>query len=594
MATKPNNIAGVRAAKDNAKPVGGQPANDVEYVTPKPKSALPDDCPVIPLGKDEGVRYYLDADCQLRALADRDHSRLGILGLFGREHNMLYTYWPRMDRKGFVTGWRPEQAAEHLMSACSQKGVWDAAERQRGRGAWRGENGELVMHTGDQVLQFPATINAWRDRTTGPAGLLGRYVYSRAAAIAAPHNEPVAGGAQGAAGQLLDLLQTWSWRRPDIDPVLLMGWIGAALVGGALKWRPMIWLTGSKGTGKSTLQDLVKHLFAGGIIQTADSTPAGLWQALRSQTLPVAFDELEAEEDNRRAIAVVKLARTASSGALMLRGGSDHSGKEFVVRSAFLFSSILIPPLTPQDRSRISVLDLFELQLGMAAPRLDPKELGVLGSQLRRRMVDGWYRLPDALDAYRQALQDRGHSARSADQIGTLLACADLLMFDNVDDNDGVAIWTPKFDISDQADDDATRDEDRCLQHLLSAAIDVHRNGGRKSIAEWVRIAAQADDGDVAEANRVLGTYGMKVDTRKDVKRLFVANYHQGLADLFKGTHWEGRSSTQGVWVQALRRLPGAGPWEKAIYFAGMICKTTAIPLMVIVPENVPRDRFDL
>ena len=46
---------------------------------------------------------------------------------------------------------------------------------------------------------------------------------------------------------------------------------------------------------------------------------------------------------------------------MVLRGGSDHQAAGFVVRSAFMFSSILIPPLLDQDLSRIAVLTLKDL-----------------------------------------------------------------------------------------------------------------------------------------------------------------------------------------------------------------------------------------
>ena len=582
---KPVNLQGVRAARDAAKRVGGTKPADREP-SQTLRERLPETCPVIPLGKDEGTRYYLDADCQLRALADKEHSRLGILGLFGNDHGLLYEYFPRYNKEGETTGWRPEQAAEMLIGACSAKGVWDATERERGRGAWLGENGELVLHTGNTVMSFPCSSRSWDDHQSGPAGLVGHYVYSRGGAIGAPYHAAVQGGSHGAAGELLELLGTWNWRRPDIDPVLLLGWIGAAMVGGALKWRPMAWMTGDRGSGKSMLQELIKQLFAGGIIQTADSTPAGLWQALRHQTLPVAFDELEAEEDPRRAIAVVKLARTASSGALMLRGGADHKGTEFVVRSSFLFSSILIPPLTPQDRSRITVLELQDLTIGAEAPVLDPRAIGRLGSQLRRRMVDGWSRMAATLDRYQGALKQAGHTARSADQIGTLLMCADLLLYDDAEDNDGVALWTRQFSVEEQDEsDDATRDHTRCLQHLASATIDPHRNGGQRSVAEWIRIAAKIDEGDDLEAARILGRCGIKVLHEKP-RVVAIANYHQGLAELYRGTHWAGRSSTQGVWVKALRRLPGAFGWPKSLYFAGVTAKATVVPIDVVVPPD--------
>jgi predicted ATPase len=33
----------------------------------------------------------------------------------------------------------------------------------------------------------------------------------------------------------------------------VLGWIAAATIGGALDWRPSLWITGDLSTGKSTL-----------------------------------------------------------------------------------------------------------------------------------------------------------------------------------------------------------------------------------------------------------------------------------------------------------------------------------------------------
>ena len=593
---KPVNLAGVRDARDKAKAIKPRGAEPPAGTDETDAGALPPDCPVRPLGKDGKVRYYLDADRQLIALADRDHSRLGILGLFGRRSDLLFSYWPRCDKHGAVTGWAPDHAALSLMAACSRAGLWDPRERQRGRGAWLGDNGDLVLHTGGHVMTFPASSSPYRDHASVPAGLVGRYVYGASDSVGTPAVDPAPDGPDGPAQALLTLLASWQWRRGSIDATLMLGWIGAALVGGALKWRPATWLTGGKGTGKSTLHDVLKHVFGGGLVQTADTTAAGLYQTLRHQTLPISVDELEAEADNRKSTAVIKLARLAASGALMLRGGQDHAATEFVVRSSFLFSSILIPPLTPQDRSRITVLDLQELARGAPVPVVDAAALTLLGAQLRRRLVDGWARLDSVLTSYRQALQDAGHSARAADQIGTLLACADVLLFDHHPPGDAEN-WVRSLTVSelqDAGDDD--RDEDRCLAHLLSSPVDVFRGGSRRTIGEWVRVAADVDDAaeaqEAVDARRILGTFGLKIlepcaaagDRAAEPMRLAIANQHKGLAALYDGSHWQGTSGTTGVWVQAFRRLPGADRSASALYFAQATAKATTIPLYLAVP----------
>jgi phage/plasmid-associated DNA primase len=54
--------------------------------------------------------------------------------------------------------------------------------------------------------------------------------------------------------------------------VLLLGWIGAAFLGGALPWRPAGYLTGEAATGKSTLQALIKGLLGDSLVQAVDNS----------------------------------------------------------------------------------------------------------------------------------------------------------------------------------------------------------------------------------------------------------------------------------------------------------------------------------
>ncbi|MDR3418678.1 MAG: hypothetical protein P4L83_21100 [Nevskia sp.] len=577
MTRAPVQIAAVRAARAGAKAVG-ELAEHPD--TPEAENGLPPGCPVLPLGKFGEFRFYLDADKQLVALPAEKHGRLNLLGLFGAHRTLPYEYWPRMDKDGATVGWRPELAAEEMMAACSRKGIWDPAERERGRGAWRGPHGELILHVGNQVQIYPAGPDPWTHRQILAPGVLDRYVYpaGETAGLAAdvPGMEP--------AQTVLDALGSWEWRRGELDAVLLLGWIGAAMIGGALDWRPVVWVTGSKGTGKSTLQERLRLLFDDTLVQLADTSEAYVRQRLRHQTLPVLVDELEAEEDNRRAMGVVKLARIAASGGRIGRGGADHQGVEFTLRSAFMFSSILVPPLLGQDRSRIAILDLKELTAGAQMPLVADETWRQLGAQLRRRMVDGWPRWRTTLEWYRGRLQQGGHTARGADQFGTLLAAADLLLYSNAPERD-MDGWVDKLSARTTAEvEEDVSDQDRCLQHLLTQSVDPYRNGGRKSVAEWVRQAAGKTVGaDVREANGALGTYGLHVDLK--LKVLVVADYHQGLAALYAQSQWQSRSGAVGVWVQALRRLPGAERARKVYWFAGAVGRGTALPLDVVVPD---------
>jgi hypothetical protein len=101
-----------------------------------------------------------------------------------------------------------------------------------------------------------------------------------------------------------------------------------------------------------------------------------------------------------------------------------------VARSCFYFTSILMPAMLAQDRNRMAILELKPIPRGAREPMLERAKIVELGAQLRRRVIDQWERFDATLAAYRRALAGVGHSGRSADQFGTLLAFADLLLYD--------------------------------------------------------------------------------------------------------------------------------------------------------------------
>lgn len=572
----------IRAAAEGAREVGGGFRGSETL----DKWGLPPGCPVVPLGVLGLEHHYLDALGQLITIPAGEHNRGRLRSLFKQEADYAWTVrrWVRVKDDGSVTGLRPELISDDLMKASSLAGIWDPAERVRGRGAWRGPNDELILHAGGQVQVFLPRPDAWALRQEHKPGVLelegdaSRYVYP-----AAERAGEVAREMDGApAEDVRDLLETWNWRRPDIDPILLLGWIGAAMVGGALKWRPSVWFTGTKGTGKSTLQGAVAHLI-GTCLTLADTTAAGVWQTLQHQTLPVLVDELEADADNRRSMGVVALARLSASGGQMARGSDRHAAKTFSLRCCFAFSSVLMPPLLGTDRSRLAILELGELASGVEMPDLSPTRLRRLHAQLRRRMVDGWHRLDRTIEIYRRALSAVGHSARGADQFGTLLGCADILLFNDVPGEDAVKSWIGQMgvvDIHETADD--MRDEEQCWQHLLASPIDPYRGGERVNLGVWLNRALGREDPDqVAPALAAIGAHGVTVRRSLSAPPVVaVANAHRGLAAVYHGTRW-----AAGVWRQALQRLPGAERSSSAIYFGGATSKATLLP-----EGAVPRD----
>jgi len=599
----PDGIDQLRSMHDNAEEITREaPPADNEGAPGEPKAKdpeLPPTCPVVPLGVSNELFFYLDQLGQLRVLKAKDHSRLNVQSLFGRRTELLYDFWPRKkfdedENKWYVTGWKPELAAENLMATAAVCGVWSPQERVRGAGAWAGPDGELILHAGDRLIIVPADGKPapgrwWQERDPG---LVGKMVYPTASPSLRPHPEPqpMAGGKKSPADEVLDIFKTWNWRRKDIDPYLLLGWIGNAMAGGASPWRALAWTTGGFGTGKSSLQKAVQWIFGdNGMLQTSDATAAAVRQILKHASLPVAIDEAEAEEDNRKMGQLIKLARDAASGSLAIRGGQDHEAAQFTVRSCFLFTSILIPPLLPQDRSRMAILELDQLKTDQAPPVVTPRRMGDLGAKLLRRLVDNWHRAPATIEAYRAAMGQAGHSARGQDVFGTLLAMADLLLYDHEPDSDSLEAWQKKLQASTLAEIESDlTDEKSCLGYLLSTVLENPHDRQRYPIGRWIgRVAGKEDglDADRREnANKILQEVGLKIVQVEGDPWLAVANVHRGLAKLFEGTQWGARPGAQGVWVQSLRRLPHRVP-TKALWF-GCTSKATLLPLSVCLPAG--------
>lgn len=598
-------------------------------------------CPVRPLGIMSDVSgtqkcYYLDINGQLVGLeAGNRHGKNSMIALFGMQSDWLEVHFPQWSKPvteydrstkthtiikpSEIVGFDQAEASRALIEDCVRKGIFDPAGKMRGRGAHSLTGGGLVVHCGDQVLAVRARVTGdIDDRWHWQApGIYDGHVYTAAAPIPRPHHEPVN---TKAAEKLLALFMTWRWKRALLDPRFLLGWIACAMVGGALDWRPNIWITGGRGTGKSTLNGegkVLHQLFGGGLMTTAEASAAAIRQTLKNSTVPVLFDEIEASEDNRRVNEIVALARVASSGATVHRGGQDHQAHEFKLRSCFQFSSINIPALQPQDRSRLGILELMPFAPGDLPPVLEDYRLPTLGRHLQRRMVDGWPRFEETLRRFKRALAMVGHDNRACDQFGALLAGADLLLNDEVPDDEEVAHWAGLCRPERMAEvSEATPDEQQCLIHILTSMVQARGGDEREALGSWIGRAVAAAVtplmGDAAANEKTtdrLQQIGLKLvnakyhqeerDVRGEIVKssrwgaesympgvpgyLAVAGSHQALAALFAGTRWQ-----SGVWRQALARTAAGGGAVDGVKvkFGKMSLTSVLVPLCAVIDDS--------
>lgn len=544
---------------------------------------LPADCPVRPLGYDGEQFYFVDTRGQVFNTGTNAFGVERVQKLFAGHEAFVEWAWPSWGRgkPPKVTGFKAEEARRDLYKACTRRGPWNPTDRVRGRGAWLSSDGRLVLHCGE-VLYIDGRVE--------DTGELGDHFYVRRPPSLIPWPEPVTHDINPAV-EVFRLARTWNFERGDTDAMLLIGWIGVALMGAALDWRPSIFVVGDAGTGKSALtgrNGLLRSVLGRSMLSTTNASEAGLYQIVGHDSLPIAVDELEGEDGPEQAQKIIKMARDAASGSIRIRGGSDHKGVEFQAQSTFSFSAINPPSLPPASLSRLAILQLNPLRGGGRPPRLNAPE--TVGPRLLRRIADhfqdDFHRL---YSAYIDVLRNAGHNARGQATFGTFLAAAHLLLGDEGLDELGLP-WEHLDDWGTRLAADVVPELENAkpswldaIERILTRPIDAFR-GGQKTTAALIIDALLVGDKTLEAAQIDLQAVDLGLVSAPDGKGMLLAVPHQSdiLTKHLAGSPFAPHGSTTGSWHWALKRAPDeivVKGMDNRVRIAGMQRRCTLIRL---------------
>ncbi len=568
----------VKAVERCAKQIQGLPEPEPEPAPsppapePEPPADIPASRPFTCLGFDEGIFYYQPRSTgQVTGISRGSHTGTNLVQL------AELGYWETLYPSKTGVNWLA--AASSLFAEQARVGIF-SPDRIRGRGAWW-DAGRSVLHLGDRLL-----IDGELHPIAKPPR--SKFHYQRLASIDLPDGiEPLT---DHLGAELIDIASRFHWEVPA-SGLLLAGWIALAPICGALQWRPHLWLTASAGSGKSAILDrLVGPLIESlALFPEGNTTEAYIRQQLRSDAVPVVFDEAESNEkaDRQRIQNILSLARVASSAGrgVIGKGGADGTAQSFTIRSMFLLCSISTALKQGADQSRFA-------QLTLRNPSYLPKEQRIAhwsaldaeitrlctpetGHRLMLRMVRQIPIIRDSVAVFRRAAAERFDSQRQGDQYGTLLAGAWSLM------SSRAATIEDAYQLIDANDWEAYKeqseaDEERCLQHILQHQIRVEGDRGsayNRTIWELVELArgsaASMEIGPTA-AESHLGRIGVKVES----DRLLISNTAKGLRRILDGTPW------MDCYATVLTRLAGA---KKAgvVRFKGLagVSRAVSLPL---------------
>ena len=578
------------------------------------RAIIGDAAPYEPIGFSGNHYYVLGSERQLVGGAPRDFGGAQLDAICGKNPYLRNRY-PRMRNGKPVEGFVADRARYELICACHEMGHWEPSNI-RSVGAWLGADGDLILHRGDHL-----NING----QVRPLGRIGEFVYIPGPPLpplpkVTPAMRGLVASLRSPAEELLDRLESFGFARGTFDAFMVLALICAAIMCGALKFRPHGFLIGEMGTGKSTLQAFIcAVLGADGIVPITDATSAGIWQALRNRSIAVSYDEFEAEADPKKQDRVIALARQASTGGIVRRGSSQHTASEFPILSSFIMSCIIAPPLKSEDASRFVQITTVKATFPRAPFSLD--RLQQLGLELTAVLAERWKLLnATVMPTLRTLMTAKDQSGRLIDLYGTLISLASVALYEDLDRMNlaGRLASHQMTRLLADAAEEQQPEYRRCLDRLTGHRTEKHRaNSTQLGEAVAVVVAALSNpatrmqasllgededvSGDseepnrVAAAKRLLAAYGCKVvalsgeNGSNDIV-LQVAHNNLQLAEVFEESRWRTtpESATGGGWTQALKRAPGASV-SKA-WFRGVQSRCVNVPIaLVLQPGTTPR-----
>jgi putative DNA primase/helicase len=559
-------VDGVRASMDAASVLREPDNNDNPLDGEVIEERTPDKFKNIrPLGHNRGVYYFLPNNGgQIIKKSAADLARierlfdLAPLG-FWETHYNVDGKTSHSDMAKF--------AANELIEVCHSIGVWDGKET-RGVGVWR-ENIGPICNTGALIIG-----EGIKQR---PNLFKGKHIYETGSNIIDLDIPPAT---DGEARALFDICTSLSWKRSQYG-YLLSGWLVVAPIGGALRWKPHIWITGRSGSGKSTvMENIVKAILGDyAVCRDGGTTEPGVRKALGVSSRPFVMDEAESESayDRQKMEAIIGLFRKASSGGVI--GNADS---HFQAMSCACFAAINPAVKETADKARITLLELEKDTRKDANARylalMDMIHQTIEGNYSQRIFARTFARIDVLLhniSAFESAAADMFGDKRQADQLAPMIAGAQFLTDGGKISVTDARKWLELQDWQWYISISEETDAQKLVSKIMSSRISYDTMGMRREGAIGDLIELAHDGGEHSrDADKGLRGYGLKLDG----DRLLVANGSSNLETLLRNTPWT-------PWARTLGDYPGADNYgNKSVYFmAGVTSKVVSLPISGLV-----------
>lgn len=439
---------------------------------------------------------------------------------------------PQRDDRGITIGVNWDMATDFMFRETEEAGYWNGRREVR-QGA-KLDKGRIVFHTGERLWIEGRGVESIQSQ--GDHHL--EYFYTQSSDYPMPDMENPFPQNSPEVRKLLDIIKRLDWRSESRNraTLSLFGYLTISPICGILKWRPHIWLDGSRGAGKTWVMQNIVNPTLGKYREMvkSNSTESGLRNLMNSRAIPVIFDEAEgtSQRDKSRMDEILSLARHTSSetDSVVAQGVSGGgSSKSYEISSMFLLSSITNRITSPADRTRFARLSLasglrgddFTQTIEIPARDLITPQFS---SRLIARMIIQAKNAEVVVDRMVRTLMSHNMERRIADVYGVFAAGCWMALRDDVPESEAEAsafiqqefgAIRELIEINEELT--TNRDHEVILSSIMSHAARIDTQNGSpvtESVAVLLRIAAGVieDDSNVSprDAFRVLSDMGIR------------------------------------------------------------------------------------
>lgn len=482
----------------------------------------------------------------------------------------------------------PSSLADTIREECDGRGRVDLT-KVRTPGFYV-DDGKLLVHFGNEVYEAngePVDVTPWK--TVYVTGQNLGFFFGTSVAR------------QEEVRLLEEAVQGFNFRT-HFDSVALLGWFVTAVFGAVIDHRPILAVTAERGSGKTTLIELLSALLGPQAFRR-DGVPtvAQVIYELENRSAALLVDEFEAKGTKKKPVEdFLELARTSftlSKDARIARVIAGRS-RSYNPPAGVLVAGIALPAFDEASETRTVRIQMQLLPAGsqrVISQLLDSSNRAAveeLGAKIRRMLIGRWNVLVSAQKAVRGILVALGHEARAADRLSPLIAGYVALTSEELPSQPQLEALLEECQLLQAEVKHVQRDCELCLSVLLNRRVVIFKTVGGKTerAHERIRNVIRCVVGSGADVEtrqsliRQLEKFGLRPMWRRasnEWKLMVCASeMNSGMRRLMTGTHW-----SCGGWKDVLARLPGAVLGQQRVDGMSQKVIELCLPMELMSPE---------